>query len=225
MPALKDPITGRYTKKNAKQLEKAFELYKQRLGSRLVRNAKLLAPTFIAGLDHYGVPIDTGNLHDSIGITLWKEGMVVKSWNANPIAVKPQHWGDFNGLIDAGKGFGKDYLARVSKVDYPGEMGLYPDASLILFASIPYAAPLSDPDAVIDEGKSIASEFGYDYERKMHRYYKNWFPKMRKAFIKACAANIKKSFIEGSDQFGGWAAPDGKTDPLRFEINVETLDE
>lgn len=219
MAALRDPITGRFTKKNAKQLEKAFELYKQRLGSRLVRNAQLVAPSFINGLDRFQVPFDTGNLHDSIGITLWKDGNIKKTWNTSPLAVKEQHWGDFNGLIERGSGFGKDFLAKVNKTNYPEQRNLYPDASLILFAAIPYALPLSEPGAVLEESLAESPS-----EQKMHTYYKNWFPKMRKEFIKACVVNIKKSFIEESGQFGDWKTT-SNTEPLRFEINVDTLED
>lgn len=97
----------------------------------------------------------------------------------------------------------------------------YIDVSMVLFVAIPYAAPLSDPDGVKEAAKGRPKPFYPKYSHPMHEYFKNWFPKMRSAFIKACSQGIKKSFIEGSDEFGGWSMDTRKTDPLRFELNLE----
>lgn len=209
--------TGRFAaKQNYKKLQKAFADYVRKVDKLLIANVSKYAPSFIRELDQFGVPIDTGNLRDSIGISLYKGGVAVKQWATNPIAIRQQRWGTFNGMIPGGRGWGKDYLANAFGIDI-STFENDSDVSMILFAAIPYAKPLSDPDAVKEAGPN-KNIFYKKFSHPMATYYAGWFPKLRREFISQCTKGIKKSFLEASDEFGGWS---GKSDPLRFELNLD----
>ena len=199
--------TGRFvSNKNAEKIKRDFEAYSKTVNDKLEYHFATNASKFVGSLGRYSVPVDTGNLHDSIGVGILVDG-VIKKWTgagglkylARPKLItsykmligegeekkhrnyKMQHWGSFNGLIKKGYGTGKDYLEEIDsklkrRQTRPEEKGT---VTFLCFAAIPYAYPLHK-----GVGKGA--------------YYKNWFFDVLSGFRKQVNSTIKYGFLSGA---------------------------
>lgn len=149
----------------------------------IVEQAKIAADSFISKyvdtLD--GIPMYTGNLHDSIGVFVYKDEKLEKASDATEMATGPQRWGAMKAgpyEKDAGSGYGADFLFAERDASNPGTYGR---VAVYLTAAIPYA---------------VALEFG----ATKTKHWVGWFSALREKFVD----HVKESIAEkvGRD-FGG----------------------
>lgn len=74
---------GELAKKEvANQLRHDFLVYKDKVSRAMVRHFTSNAQNFITSLKQEDVPVDTGNLHDSIGIGMALDG-AIRTWKGH----------------------------------------------------------------------------------------------------------------------------------------------
>lgn len=201
---IRSRTTGRFvSRKNAEKIKKDFEIYGKTVTHQLEYHFATTASQFVKSLDKFSVPFDTGNLHDSIGIGILVNGRIKKWTGAGGLkylarpklitsykmevgrgerlksrAYRLQHWGSFKGLIEPGKGTGKEYLEEIdslikTRLRKETEKN---NVTFICFAAIPYSLPLNR-----GVGKGA--------------YHKNWFFQVTKAFSNQVNNTIKYGFL------------------------------
>lgn len=147
-----------YSRDQEALISKAIDHAAKWIREDIVEVACSRAQDFLRGtVDAFqGIPRDTGNLHDSIGVAIFEDGNLVgeSGFYAAEVAEKAQHWGAFPewGIV-AGSGYGADYALDIETPAFRHWKG---SVAVVLAASIPYAGP-------IDEGTS------------KNPYYVGWF--------------------------------------------------
>lgn len=124
-----------------KKMEEAANLTSAALFRELSKMSQAFFNSYVTGAGGDKMPMDTGNLIDSTSILLARGERNRRAIHVTgALAVKPQHWGNWNG-IGAGSGYGEDY--RMEDIDEVMGIGKN-DMAVSFRVGIPYAVPLNN---------------------------------------------------------------------------------